>query len=183
MCTVCLLKHPWYLPNFFRFRWCRRSFLDQNLLRITNPISDLTGDQQFYVICWWCNHIFRMGIAYCYFWASYLELQMPTFFLKRIVWRVVFSTYCSPWPDASFAPIFRVCSQKLKKGQSNGQPPWSILVLEVGIVCRVYLLSIVYKITGTIVWGLPARARWWHIVIKNAYRNIYVIQKKLDVSR
>jgi hypothetical protein len=33
-----------------RFRKLLRSYLDQNLLRITNPVSDLTGDQQLYVI-------------------------------------------------------------------------------------------------------------------------------------
>jgi hypothetical protein len=41
---------------------------------------------------------------------------------KKKVWRLVFSAHCSmhcsPWSGASFAPIFRVCSQKLKKGQS-----------------------------------------------------------------
>ena len=30
-------------------------YLDQNLLRITNPVSDLTGDQQFYVIFRSCD--------------------------------------------------------------------------------------------------------------------------------
>ena len=43
--TVCSLKHPWSSPKNFRFRRCRRSNLDQNLPRITNPVSDLTGDQ------------------------------------------------------------------------------------------------------------------------------------------
>jgi hypothetical protein len=39
------LGHPWPSPKNFRFRHCRRSNLDQNLPRITNPVSDLTGDQ------------------------------------------------------------------------------------------------------------------------------------------
>jgi hypothetical protein len=43
--TVRLLKHPWSSPKNFLFRRCRRSNLDQNLPRITNPVSDLTGDQ------------------------------------------------------------------------------------------------------------------------------------------
>jgi hypothetical protein len=43
--TVCSLKQPWSSPKNFRFRRCRRSNLDQNLPRITNPVSDLTGDQ------------------------------------------------------------------------------------------------------------------------------------------
>jgi hypothetical protein len=34
----------------FRFRCFRRSNPDQNLLRIPNLVSDLSGDQQFYVI-------------------------------------------------------------------------------------------------------------------------------------
>ena len=34
-------------------------------------------------------------------------------FLYILVWALFFSVYCSPWPDASFAAIFRVCSQKL----------------------------------------------------------------------
>jgi hypothetical protein len=46
--TVRSLKHPWSSPENFRFRRCRRSNLDQNLPmnspRITNPVSDLTGD-------------------------------------------------------------------------------------------------------------------------------------------
>ena len=43
--TVRLLNNPGLQPNFFRFRWYRRSFLsiDRNLQRITNPVSDLTG--------------------------------------------------------------------------------------------------------------------------------------------
>jgi hypothetical protein len=32
-------------PKHVRFRNFWRSYLDQNLLRITNPVSDLTGDQ------------------------------------------------------------------------------------------------------------------------------------------
>ena len=43
--TVRSLKHPWSSPRNFQFRRCRRSNLDQNLPRITNPVSDLTGDQ------------------------------------------------------------------------------------------------------------------------------------------
>jgi hypothetical protein len=39
------LKDPWSSPKNFRYRRCRMSFLDQNLPRITNPVSDLTGDQ------------------------------------------------------------------------------------------------------------------------------------------
>ena len=39
------LKHPWLSPKNFRFRYCRRSFLDQNMPRITNSVSDLTKDQ------------------------------------------------------------------------------------------------------------------------------------------
>ena len=35
-------------------------------------------------------------------------------FLKKIFWCLFVSADCSPWPDASFAPIFKVCSQKLK---------------------------------------------------------------------
>ena len=35
-------------------------------------------------------------------------------FLKKIFWCRFFRAYCSPWPDASFAPIFKNCSQKLK---------------------------------------------------------------------
>jgi hypothetical protein len=42
--TVCSLKHPWSSPKNFRSRHCRRSNLDQNLPRITNPVSDMTGD-------------------------------------------------------------------------------------------------------------------------------------------
>ena len=45
VCTVCSHKQPWSSPKNFRFRRCRRSNLDQNLPRITNPVSDLTGDQ------------------------------------------------------------------------------------------------------------------------------------------
>ena len=49
--TVGSLKHPWSSPKNFRFRRCRRSNLDQNLPRITNPVSDLTGDQYAVVLC------------------------------------------------------------------------------------------------------------------------------------
>jgi hypothetical protein len=38
-----------------RFRKFWRPYLDQNLLRITNPVSDLTGDQYFYVIFRSCD--------------------------------------------------------------------------------------------------------------------------------
>jgi hypothetical protein len=44
-CTVPLLNSPWSSPKKFRFRKFWRSYLDQNLPRITNPVSDLTGDQ------------------------------------------------------------------------------------------------------------------------------------------
>jgi hypothetical protein len=44
-CTVPLLNSPWSSPKKHRFRKFWRSYLDQNLLRITNPVSDLTGDQ------------------------------------------------------------------------------------------------------------------------------------------
>jgi hypothetical protein len=43
--TVPLLTSPWSSPKQIRFRKFWRSYLDQNLLRITNPVSDLTGDQ------------------------------------------------------------------------------------------------------------------------------------------
>jgi hypothetical protein len=43
--TVPLLNSPWSSLKKFRFRKFWRSYLDQNLLRITNPVSDLTGDQ------------------------------------------------------------------------------------------------------------------------------------------
>jgi hypothetical protein len=43
--TVPLLNSPWSSPKKFRFRKFWRSYLDQNLLRITNPVSDLIGDQ------------------------------------------------------------------------------------------------------------------------------------------
>ena len=43
--TVLLLNSPWSSPKKIRFRKFWRSYLDQNLLRITNPVSDLTGDQ------------------------------------------------------------------------------------------------------------------------------------------
>jgi hypothetical protein len=45
--TIRSLNHPWSSPKNFWFRRCRRSFLDQNLLTsmMTNPVSDLTGDQ------------------------------------------------------------------------------------------------------------------------------------------
>jgi hypothetical protein len=43
-----LLKFAlWSSPKKFRFRKFWRSYLDQNLLRITNPVSDLTGDQYY----------------------------------------------------------------------------------------------------------------------------------------
>jgi hypothetical protein len=43
--TEPLLNSPcWSSPKNFRFRKFWRSYLDQNLLRITNPVSDLTGD-------------------------------------------------------------------------------------------------------------------------------------------
>jgi hypothetical protein len=42
--TLGSLKHPWSSsPKNFRSRRCRRSNLDQNLPRITDPVSDLTG--------------------------------------------------------------------------------------------------------------------------------------------
>jgi hypothetical protein len=44
-CTVGSFQNPWSSPKNFRFRRRRRSNLDQNLLVITNPVSDLTGDQ------------------------------------------------------------------------------------------------------------------------------------------
>ena len=40
-----LLNSPWSSTKNFRFRKFWRSDLDQNSLRITNPGSDLTGDQ------------------------------------------------------------------------------------------------------------------------------------------
>jgi hypothetical protein len=43
--TVPLLNSPWSSPKKFRFRKFWMSYLDQNLPRITNPVSDLTGDQ------------------------------------------------------------------------------------------------------------------------------------------
>jgi hypothetical protein len=45
--TVPLLNSPWSSPKKIRFRKFRRSYSNiyQNLLRITNPVSDLTGDQ------------------------------------------------------------------------------------------------------------------------------------------
>jgi hypothetical protein len=55
--TVPLLNSPWSSPKKFRFRKSWRSYLEQNLLRITSvkfnilhsgitdPVSDLTGDQ------------------------------------------------------------------------------------------------------------------------------------------
>ena len=42
---VPLLNSPWSSPKKIRFRKFWRSYLDQNLLRITNPVSDLTKDQ------------------------------------------------------------------------------------------------------------------------------------------
>jgi hypothetical protein len=42
--TVPLLHSPWSSSKNFCFRKFWRSYLDQNLLRITNPVSDLTGD-------------------------------------------------------------------------------------------------------------------------------------------
>ena len=43
--TVGLLNSPWSSPKNVRFRKFWKSYLDQNLLRITDPVSDLTGDQ------------------------------------------------------------------------------------------------------------------------------------------
>ena len=45
--TVPLLNSPWSSPKKNRFRkfWRPYLVLDQNLFRITNPVSDLTGDQ------------------------------------------------------------------------------------------------------------------------------------------
>jgi hypothetical protein len=40
-CTVCSLKQPWSSPKNFQFRRCRRSNLDQNFPRITNPVSQI----------------------------------------------------------------------------------------------------------------------------------------------
>jgi hypothetical protein len=42
-----LLNSSWSSPKTFRFRkfWKSYVYLDQNLLRITNLVSDLTGDQ------------------------------------------------------------------------------------------------------------------------------------------
>jgi hypothetical protein len=45
--TVPVLDSPWSSPQKTRFRKFWRSYLDleQKLVRITNPVSDLTGDQ------------------------------------------------------------------------------------------------------------------------------------------
>jgi hypothetical protein len=48
--SVCLSTPPWSSPKNYQFRRCRRSNLDQNLPRITNPVSDLTGDHSL-VLC------------------------------------------------------------------------------------------------------------------------------------
>jgi hypothetical protein len=40
-----LFNSPWSSLKKLRFRKFWRSYLDKNLLRITNPVSDLTGDQ------------------------------------------------------------------------------------------------------------------------------------------
>ena len=53
--TVSLLNSPWSSPKKYYFRKFWRSYLDQNLHRITNPVSDLTGDQWFYVNFRSCN--------------------------------------------------------------------------------------------------------------------------------
>jgi hypothetical protein len=43
--TMPLLNSPWSSPKKISFRKFWRLYLDQNLLRITNPVSDLTGYQ------------------------------------------------------------------------------------------------------------------------------------------
>jgi hypothetical protein len=43
--TVHLLNSSWSSPKNFWFRKFWKSYLDQNLLRITHLVSDLTGDQ------------------------------------------------------------------------------------------------------------------------------------------
>ena len=54
--VLCLcITRPGRQPKTFRFRKFWRSYLDQNFLRITNPVSDLTGDQYFYVIFRSCD--------------------------------------------------------------------------------------------------------------------------------
>ena len=55
--TVPLRKSSWSSPKTFRFRkfWKLYLLVDENLLRITNPVLDLTGDQYFYVIFRSCD--------------------------------------------------------------------------------------------------------------------------------
>jgi hypothetical protein len=71
---VPLLNSPWLSPKNLRFRKFWRSYLDQKLPRITNPVSDLTGDRSRYRSSMW------------FFEVAILEITVRFF---KFVWEIL----------------------------------------------------------------------------------------------
>jgi hypothetical protein len=107
--TVGLLNSPWSSPKNVRFRKFWKSYLDQKLLRITNPVSDLTA---------------RGPVVLCDF--SKLRFQKSPYDFLNLYGR--FCPYNPPYKSASVVPrgiefplvprrpIFEKCSHLREKG-------------------------------------------------------------------